>query len=403
MRRSAFVLILILQLLWASSAPLFAQSLTPSPTNTAVTEEQIKLEKKISEYEKNLSDKRAESNTLAGQLQYLDKEAYVTQLKIEESEAKIIRVKKEAELLAGRIVNLDQKLDLQLKNYIVAARERYKQRTISLIDYILNAENATGLIHTLKYRKVTEDRAQQLVIQTEETKQNFENEKQKREKIEEELLRLQKQLQQEQIELANQQQSKRLLIAATKNQESEYQAKIAEARAQILSLKNFRQSTGTNTIAAGALGTGEGGWYLSQRDERWAGARMGNSSETVLDVGCFISSLAMVLTYYGHPTTPLYFSSNPKYFLPFSAWAYTPSNFNGGWPAGLTYREIPNSEIDGYLNRNIPVITSVRGQSHYVVLKKKVDGEYIMNDPIYGPDLKLSQYYSLSGRAAVFE
>jgi hypothetical protein len=130
---------------------------------------------------------------------------------------------------------------------------------------------------------------------------------------------------------------------------------------------------------------------------------MGNSSETVLDVGCFISSLSMVLTYYGHPTTPLFFSSNPKYFLPFSAWAYGPANFNGSWPAGLNYHEIPNSEIDGYLNRNIPVITSVRGQSHYIVLKKKVDGEYIMNDPIYGPDLKLSQYYSLSGRAAVFE
>jgi septal ring factor EnvC (AmiA/AmiB activator) len=161
-------------LLWLSCAPAFAQSATPSPTNTAVTEEQIKLEQKISEYEKGLNDKRAESNTLAGQLQYLDKESYVTRLKIEESEAKIIRVKKEAELLAGRIVNLDQKLDLQLKNYVIAARERYKQRTVSLIDYILNADSATGLIHTLKYRKVTEDKAQQLVIQTEETKQNFE-------------------------------------------------------------------------------------------------------------------------------------------------------------------------------------------------------------------------------------
>ena len=119
MRRAVYMIGVILYVLWFSDVSAFAQSATPSPTNTAVTEEQIKLEQKISEYEKGLNDKRAESNTLAGQLQYLDKESYVTQLKIEESEAKIIRVKKEAELLAGRIVNLDQKLDLQLKNYVI--------------------------------------------------------------------------------------------------------------------------------------------------------------------------------------------------------------------------------------------------------------------------------------------
>ncbi len=391
-----------------SSVPAHAQENTPTPSivpspTSPTAEEQSKLENKINEYQKQLDEARSKRSTLAGELQYLDTQAYITQLRIEKLEAQVISIQNEVELLGERIESLDGKLDLQLKSFLDTARERYKKRSVTILDYLLGAENATDLLTSLKYHQVAEARAQAIVLQTEETKQNFEEQKQLREKRKEELAETQSQLQAQKNDLLSQQQSKRVLISVTRNQESEYQAKIAEARLQIQSLKSFRISTGADVIAAGSLGTGEGGYYYSQRDARWAGIQMGNSNESVLDVGCFITSLSMVLTYYGHTTTPVFFASNPQYFLPYSAWAYTPGVFNGSWPGGLNYREIPNSEIDGFLSRGIPVISSVRGQSHYVVLKKKVDGEYIMNDPIYGPDLKLSQYYSLSGRAAVFE
>ena len=122
----------------------------------------------------------------------------------------------------------------------------------------------------------------------------------------------------------------------------------------------------------------------------------------------------MVLKSYGQDVNPTFFASNAKYFYwgsssgcfpTFYATAYAcvPNTFNGSWPGGLRYHEISSGEIDGYLERGIPVITSVRNQGHYVVLKKKVDGDYIMNDPVYGPALKLSEYYSLSGRYAGVE
>ena len=117
---------------------------------------------------------------------------------------------------------------------------------------------------------------------------------------------------------------------------------------------------------------------------------MGDSGESVLDVGCFITSLSMVLKSYGQDVNPTFFASNAKYFyggsssgcFPTSyatAYACVPNTFNGSWPGGLRYHEISSGEIDGYLERGIPVITSVRNQGHYVVLKKKVDGDYIMN------------------------
>lgn len=391
-------------ILLVSSFPVIAQESSPTPTLTSINaEEQSKLENRINEYQKQLDEARTKRSTLAGELDNLRTQTYITQERIKKLEAQVITIQNEVELLGKRIESLDNKLDQQLKSFIQTAREKYKKRSVTILDYILGAENATALLTSLKYHQVAEARAQAIVLETEETKQNFEEQKQLREKRKEELAQIQSQLQVQKNELISQQQSKNILIAVTRNDESVYQARIAEARLQIQSLKSFRISTGADIVAAGSLGTGEGGYYYSQRDARWAGIRMGNSSESVLDVGCFITSLSMVLTYYGHTITPSYFASNPQYFLPYSAWAYTPGVFNGSWPGGLSYREISNSDIDGFLSRGIPVISSVRGQSHYVVLKKKVDGEYIMNDPIYGPDLKLSQYYSLSGRAAVFE
>lgn len=410
MKLTRFLTYFVVGILFFSFFPVVAQesspTSTPAPTSSPTNinaEEQSKLENRINEYQKQLDEARTKRSTLAGELDNLRTQTYITQERIKKLEAQVITIQNEVELLGKRIESLDSKLDQQLKSFIQTAREKYKKRSVTILDYILGSENATALLTSLKYHQVAEARAQAIVLETEETKQNFEEQKQLREKRKEELAQIQSQLQAQKNELISQQQSKNILIAVTRNDESVYQARIAEARLQIQSLKSFRISTGADVVAAGSFGTGEGGYYYSQRDARWAGIRIGNSSETVLDVGCFVTSLSMVLTYYGHTITPSYFASNPQYFLPYSAWAYTPGAFNGSWPGGLSYREISNSEIDGFLSRGIPVISSVRGQSHYVVLKKKVDGEYIMNDPIYGPDLKLSQYYSLSGRAAVFE
>ncbi|MFO0703146.1 MAG: C39 family peptidase [Patescibacteria group bacterium] len=388
---------------------------TPTPTpNAAQSAEKSRLEQKISEYQKKLDETRKQRDTLDNQLKYLDTQAYVTSLKIEETENKMQAVKKEAEILTQRIDTLDDKLDTQWRLFLATTYATYKQRPASIFDLILNSENAEEMLSSLKYHSLAQSNRQRLLIQTQETKINFEEQKSLREKKQQELTQLQDVLAEQKSSLETQQESKKVLISATKNRENEYQNIIAEAQRQISAFKSFTVSTGTNIISAGALGSGVGGYYYSQRDERWANMRMGDSGETVLDVGCFISSLSMVLKYYGYDYTPATIASSARYFyggsssgcFPTSyatAYACTPNTFNGSWPGGLKYREIGRDEIDGYLNRGIPVISSVRNQSHYVVLKRIENGEYIMNDPIYGPDLKVSDYYSISGRYAVFE
>jgi len=396
-----------------------AQTETPTVTPTTaadsvVNSEKSKLEGKIIEYQRKLEETRKQRNTLANQMEYLDTQAYVTQLRIQETENKIATVEKETVILTNRIDTLDTRLDEQWRLFLATTYETYKQRRATLIDLLLNSRTASDMLNSVKYHSLAQSNRQRLLIQTQETKLNFEEAKQQRERRKIELTELQDVLDTQKASLDQQQTAKKILITATQNRENEYQSIISEAQRQLSAFKSFFASTGTYTISANALGTGEGGWYYSQRDERWAGMRMGDSGESVLDVGCFISSLSMVLKSYGQDINPTFFASNSKYFyggsssgcFPTSyatAYACVPNTFNGSWPGGLRYREISSGEIDGYLERGIPVITSVRNQGHYVVLKKKVDGEYIMNDPIYGPDLKLSEYYTMSGRYAVFE
>ncbi len=415
------VLVSILLSVMVLFMPLFglanAQTETPTPTiaaDSVVNSEKSKLESKIIEYQLKLEETRKQRNTLANQMEYLDTQTYVAQLRIQETEEKIETVEKETIILTNRIDTLDTRLDEQWRLFLATTYETYKQRRATLIDLLLNSQTASEMLNSVKYHSLAQSNRQRLLIQTQETKLNFEEAKQLREKRKIELTELQDVLDSQKAELEQQQKAKKILITATQNRENEYQSIISEAQRQLSAFKSFFVSTGTNVVSANALGTGEGGWYYSQRDERWAGMRMGDSGETVLDVGCFISSLAMMLKFYGNDINPTYFASSARYFyggpasgcFPTSyptAYACVPNTFNGSWPNGLRFHEITFGEIDGYLERGVPVMTSVRNQGHYVVLKKKVGTDYIMNDPIYGPDLKLGDYYSMSGRYTVFE
>ena len=85
------------------------------------------------------------------------------------------------------------------------------------------------------------------------------------------------------------------------------------------------------------------------------------------------------------------------------------------WPApnGKSYKLLSlgysESKINEELKNDNPVIVSVYANNtagtHFLVLAEEDDGDYIMYDPLYGPDLKFSDYYSTSSifEAVVFE
>jgi peptidoglycan hydrolase CwlO-like protein len=356
--------------------------------------------------QQELSRLQTTKSTLASEIKYMDTQIYLTELKVQETEQKITQTQKEIDTLGSRIEGLDSSLNYLSKLLLEKIVESYKQRSLSLFDYILNAGSAGEFLAKVKYLKTTQNNNQKIVVQVQQAKLNFEEQKTLREEKIQQLDNLKNTLVAQKHELDIQKEAKQKLLADTQNSENVYQELLARAQRQLSAFKSFVQTSGAGSIiGANGFGTGSDGSYYSQRDERWAYKTIGYSSENILNVGCLITSIAMFGKKFGSNITPLDIASDISRFWGNTAWMKLP------WPgvAGKEYVSVDIGNIANELDQGNPVIVGVQinncysGGNHYVLLIKKEGNDYIMHDPIYGPDIKFSSHYSTICSAATFK
>lgn len=364
---------------------------------------------KIKEYEQKLSDIRQQKNTLSSQIQQMDTQISLTGLQIQSSEQKIIATQNEIEKLSSRIDNLDSSLNTLSKLLLRQISKSYKTRSVSLVELLFETKDITELTNKIKYLRSSQNNNQKLLVQVQEAKSSYEEQKVVREQKKQELDQLIISLNAQKESLKNQQIQKQKLLADTNNDEVTYQSLLAQAQAQLKGFKSFVQSSGADSvIGANAFGNGSDGAYFSQRDARWAHQAIGYSSESILDVGCLLSSISMFGKKYGQDITPASLAADASRFWANTAWMRYP------WPgvAGRTYRSLSTSDIDGELNSGNYVIVGISysgscwgksGGDHYVLLIKKDGDTYTMHDPVQGPDKKFSSYYSTICSVATFK
>lgn len=208
---------------------------------------QSELEKKIEEYQQKLTEIRQEKNTLSSQIQYMDTQIYLTQLRIEDTEKKVIQTQKEIETLGSRIEGLDSSLNYLTKLLLEKVIEGYKQRSLSIIDYLLNTNNAEDFLAKVKYLKTTQNNNQKIVVQVQQAKINFEEQKKLREEKVAQLDNLKAQLDIHNQELNNQKSAKQRLLAETKNSETIYQRLLEQARAEFAAIQGIIAGAGIET------------------------------------------------------------------------------------------------------------------------------------------------------------
>ena len=362
----------------------------------------------IKEYEKKLVDIRQQKNTLSTQIQEMDTQMYLTGLTIQRSEAKIIETQSEIEKLGSRIDNLDSSLNTLSKLLLQQITKSYKMRSISLVELLFETKDMNDLTNKIKYLRSSQNNNQKLLIQVQEAKSSYEEQKVIREQKKQELDELIKNLEAQKIALKTQQAEKQKLLVDTNNDEVVYQNLLALAEAQRKGFVSFVETSGGDSIiAANAFGSGSDGAYYSQRDARWASQGIGYSSESILRVGCLLTSIAMFGKKHGDNVTPSDIASNPFRFS--GSTAYMKKPWSG--VAGKTYSDFYgsraniNQELD---NGNYVIVGVYRysceaGGNHFVLLTKRDGDDYIMHDPIYGPDLKFSSHYSTICSAATFK
>lgn len=340
-----------------------------------------------------LSSLGQKASSLSRQIQYMDTQISLTLAQIEQTKQKIIDTQKEIDILGTRINGLDQSLDYLSKLMIQKIVESYKQRATSLFALLFDTNNATDLLTQIKYVKTTRDNDQKLLVQVQETKSNYEDQKKLREEKTVELNKLQATLENQQADLKNQQDAERNILAETQNSESVYENLIQKAQQELAGFTSFATAAGGGLTT---FGSGSNGWYYTQRDPQWGNIILPGSSSSVMLAGCAVTSVAMVCKSYGQSITP-------------ATIAYNSSNFIGGdlwnWAfgcSGKTTDWIGSSEdaVKSYVNSGTPVILRLYAPSvsglHFVVAWKWDGNDFIIHDPYYGPDKKFSERYSWS-------
>ena len=203
--------------------------------------------KKIEEYQQKLNQLTQQRNTLSSEIQYMTLQINLTTLKIQETEEKINSTQKEIEILSSRIKGLDTALSHLSKLLLKKVVEGYKNKPISFFDLLFDSQNANDFISRVKYLKTAQANNQKLLVQVQETKLNFEEQKGLREEKQIELNKLETQLNRQRDDLDNQKAAKQKLLNLTQNDERIYQRLLEQARAEYAAIQGIISGAGTET------------------------------------------------------------------------------------------------------------------------------------------------------------
>jgi hypothetical protein len=278
--------------------------------------------------------------------------------------------------------------------------ETYKKGKIDPLALLFSSKDFSEFVSRYKYLRVIQLHDRKLMIQTETVRRNYEDQKNLKEEKQAQLEGLKKKLESQKILLDQQKSQKETFLEITKNDERRFQQLLAAARAQLEKFKGFTR--GYELISPVDLAD-EWGRYYSQLDSRWGGYLIGSSGEQIWEVGCLITSVAMVWTHFGNDITPEQIAADSSNFFGTTAYMNRPwvSPPGHSWvPYGSQTTKIPEDWIKNELANGHPVIVGliITGgflADHFVVVRE-VDGggNLLISDPLVAElKIKLRDQY----------
>lgn len=368
-------------------------------------DEREDLEKKITEYTQKLSELGTAKNTLANQIKILSSQYELTLLRINQTENSIKNLEKEINNLTIEIDSLNGKLNQLSSIYVFQIIENYKlQKKVPPFAFLFSSD-LNNFLEQYKYVSNVQKASQTSLINMETVRSNYDAQKTAKTQKQQEMEALQKTLATQKTTLDNQKVAKDKLLESTKNDEKKFQKLLAEVQSKLSSFANTSAA-----CLSSSPGGGSDGNYFSQIDPRWCtqipagteGCKVGNTGKpcTVGNIGCYITSTAMVLKKLGVNTTPLIYASDINHMQSSADMKAIDV------PPGYKYCKYSNSSqeniykvIDSELNDKRYVIAQVpMSPYHFIVLTSGSNGNYIMHDPWKGADLRFSYSRIISVR-----
>jgi peptidoglycan hydrolase CwlO-like protein len=209
--------------------------LLPTYIHAQTDEERLRrLGEEITQYEKELERLGAEANTLSNLIAQYNTQIKLTQLKISQTEEKIL-------LLGGRIEQLGDSLKALNNAYLERVVKTYKMSRFSE-GYLLlfTLQNLDDAINSFNYLKKLQEADIDLLERLEKAQNLYEQEKSGQET-------LQKELETQKVSLSSQKNAKASLLQQTKNDEKRYQSLLAAARSELEAIQAIIAGKGVET------------------------------------------------------------------------------------------------------------------------------------------------------------
>jgi peptidoglycan hydrolase CwlO-like protein len=331
------------------------------------------------------------------QVQITQQEMSLAQIRIAKTEEEIKEMKRKMQYSRNKLASgLKSFYEYDKENFITMI---FTDGSISkFFDEIIYAEKiqagVTKGLEGLKEDKALLDRKKKN-LQAEKQDLGFKKEAFNRQIVEMNQLQQQKS---ELLEVTEGSQEKyETMLATIKNATSHISANLSQISAEKQAeITEYLQKNPINTgVCKKALAVP----YFAQTNTLWAGKYIGASNYKVGGWGCALTSVAMVLNYYGKSTNPGIIADTDKFFEPDGdIYWWAPANAYGIHFNGT------GGSIDGELAAGRPVIVWTNYE-HYVVIIGKDTKDYIVLDPLQRPEwgipggcLYLSQSYSYASR-----
>lgn len=353
--------------------------------------------------QKKISDAQNQEKSLASQIAYENDQISLTQLQIEATQTQLSQLATSVADTTNKIADTENEITQKTAIANERIKSIYEQGSTQTGEQIFATNNLNDFLQLQVYTSAVHDQDVKLLTSLESAKENYIAEKGNLVSQQQQAQTLANQLQSQQDTLNSQKQAQNNLLASTKNSESNYQSQLAAAKAEeqaLLAFANARVGSGGSILPHVSLSDGWGSYY-NQRDAYWGNVYIGNSGTPVWQVGCLITSVAMVFSHYGDTnSTPGMIGANPANF-----WGSTPAMLiPGPTPAGHSAQYFSNPPLS-YLKDQVAAGNAVilgmqwSGNEHWVVARGlDSNGNFMINDPWYDKamNVPLSSHYSTS-------
>lgn len=386
--RKIVLLLLVTLLLSVSVSIVRSQTVTPTPApdNTQA----------ITDLQNKINQLQGQKQTYASQIELIGNKIKLTEYQIEATQEQITSVTLDIDTTSKKISSLQGTLNNSINVLINRIIATYEVGTIQPVQILLTSTTASDFFTRLNYLKLAQAHDKQLIYDTQQAKNDYANQKTIFENKKQQLADLQQQLQAQTTQLDQEKQVQQQLLDTT-------EAQIAAYQAQLAALQNFARSRigpGGQSIPHQDLSDGWGKYY-NQRDANWGNNFIGLSNMQIWEVGCLLTSYAMVATHYGSSLTPADVAANVGNFAGGSAYFNLPGpSANGHSASDVSMPSL--DDLRNKLNSGNAVIAGLSYDGgpiadHWVVLRSaNGDGSFQINDPLYAGaiNVNINDHYS---------